>query len=48
MVPIDKTTSNTALICKQFYASVIAKMVELGLNNTKNIYSEIYNTSKMK
>ena len=46
MVPFDKTTSNIAFICKQFYTSVIAKGVGLGLNNTTNIYSEIYNTSK--
>ena len=33
VVPIDKATGNIALICKQFYTSVIAKEVRLGLNN---------------
>ena len=32
VVPIDKATSNIALVCKRFYASVITR--ELGLNNT--------------
>ena len=32
VVPIDKATGNTALVCKRFYASVITR--ELGLNNS--------------
>ena len=36
MVPIDKATVNIAVICKQFYGSVI----------TADTYSEINNTSK--
>ena len=36
VVPIDKATVNIAVICKQFYGSVI----------TADTYSEINNTSK--
>ena len=38
-VPIGKATGSVTLICKQFYASVIAK-TGLSLNNTINKYSE--------
>ena len=34
VVPRDKATGNIALICKRFYASVIAKELGLGNNNT--------------
>ena len=34
VVPIDEATSNIALVCKIFYASVITK--ELGLNNNSS------------
>ena len=46
LVPIDKATGNIALICKQFYASVIEKEVGIGLNNGTNTYIEINNNSK--
>ena len=46
MVPTGEAKGNIALICKQFYASMIAKEVGLRLNNTPNTYSEINNTSK--
>ena len=38
LVPIDKAKVNTAVICKQFHASVIVKEVGLGSNNTTNPY----------
>ena len=34
VVPIDKATGTIALICKRFYASVIANELGLGSNNT--------------
>ena len=43
VVPIDKAVGNIALICKRFYASVIAKEVGLGINNSSNTYREIHN-----
>ena len=45
VVPIDKATGNIALICKRFYASVIAKELGLGNNNTTDTYNSITNTS---
>ena len=45
MVPIDKARGDIALIYKQFYASVIANELELGLRNT-NTYRGINYTSK--
>ena len=44
-VPIDKATGNIALICKRFYASVIAKELGLGNNNTTDKYNSINNSS---
>ena len=34
VVPIDKATGNIALVCKNFYASVITR--ELGLNSNSS------------
>ena len=45
VVPIDKATGNIALICKRFYASVIAKELGLGNNNTTDTYNSINNSS---
>ena len=45
VVPIDKATGNIALICKRFYASVIAKEFGLGNNNTTDTYNSINNSS---
>ena len=42
VVPIDKATGNIVLICKRFYASVIAKKLGLGNNNTRDTYNSIY------
>ena len=40
VVPIDKATGNIAVVCKRFYATVIAK--ELGLiNNVSNTYEQV-------
>ena len=47
MVLVDKATVNVAFICKQFYASVIAKEVGLRLNNTTKTCNETNNTSKV-
>ena len=44
VVPIDKATGNIALVCKRFYASVIAKELGLGNNNTTDTYNSINNT----
>ena len=41
VVPTDKATSNIALVCNRFYASVITK--ELGLNN--NSSTNTYNNA---
>ena len=41
VVPIDKETSNIALVCKRFYASVITR--ELGLRN--NSSTDTYNNA---
>ena len=38
VVPIDKAIGNIALICKLFYASVIAKELGWGNNNTADTY----------
>ena len=46
MVPTDKTTNYIAFICKHFCGLVIAKQVELRLDNTINTCSEIDDTSK--
>ena len=43
VVPIDKATGNIALICKRFYASVIAKELGLGNNNSTKTYNSINN-----
>ena len=43
VVPIDKATGNIALICKCFYASVIAKELGLGNNNSTKTYNSINN-----
>ena len=45
VVPIDKATGKIALICKRFYASVIAKELGLGNNNTTDTYNPINNSS---
>ena len=45
VVPIDKATGNIALVCKRFYASVIAKELGLGNNNTTDTYNSRNNTS---
>ena len=45
VVPIDKATGNIALICKSFYASVIANEVGLVNNNSTNIYTLIDHSS---
>ena len=41
---VYKATGNIALICKRFYASVIAKELGLG-NNTTDTYNSINNSS---
>ena len=38
VVTIRKATGNIALICKRFYASVKAKQLGLGNNNTTDTY----------
>ena len=48
VVPLDKATGNIALICKRFYASVIAKKLGLGNNNTTDTYNSINNSSTDK
>ena len=45
VVPTDKATGNIALICKHFYASVIAKELGLGSNNTTDTYNSVINSS---
>lgn len=41
VVPVDKATGNIALICKRFYASVIAKELGLGINNSTETYNVV-------
>ena len=43
VVPIDKATGNIALICKRFYASVIAEELGLGNNNSTKTCNSINN-----
>ena len=43
VVPIDKAARNVALICKRFYASVVAKELGLGNNNSTKTYNSIDN-----
>ena len=43
VVPIDKATGNITLICKRFYASVIAKELRLGNSNSTKTYNSINN-----
>ena len=38
VVPIDKGARNIALVCKGFYASFIAKELELNNNSSTNTY----------
>ena len=45
VVPIDKVSGNIELICKRLYASVIAKELGLGNNNTTDRYNSINNSS---
>ena len=46
VVPINKATGNIALICKRFYASVIAEELELGNNNSTKSYNSINNLQR--
>ena len=43
VVPIDKATGNISLVCKRFYASVIAKELGMGENNSTYTYSQVTN-----
>ena len=43
VIRIDKAKRNIALICKRFYASVIAKELGLGNNNTTDTHNSINN-----
>ena len=45
VVPVDKASGNIALVCKRFYALVIAKELGLGLNNSTQTYCSIDNIS---
>ena len=43
VVPVDKASKNIALVCKIFYASVIAKVLGLYNNSSAGPYSKIKN-----
>ena len=39
VAPIDKVTSNIALVCKRFYASVITREMGLNKNSSRDTYN---------
>lgn len=43
VVPVDKASKNIALVCKIFYASVIAKVLGLYNKSSAGTYSKIKN-----